>query len=761
MKRILFYIVLWLIPTMALADVNHLPKRTIENVADGVIVTYQFDNPIIRPNPLVPGSFLWQYAGFGMNDISGEPALPFRTDMFYIPAGHKTEIMLLKATYKDMTLVLSPAISNPPDDGSAIVIDSIRPYTGFYPNSILKCDTLQSYRGIGLQNVSIIPIQYNYNQHKIRAYKEIKYKVSFIHDDVNNESKKRISDITSSFLSNVTLNYTPSAIRNDSTWHTDSIERNYLIITTTEYGGAIQNFVKWKRLKGNKVYTAMLPKGSWTTDYVKDYVEAFLDNMDIHYLLIIGGNDDVPGVPFTYSNRDKNNNVYTYYAVTDYEYGIPDITDGVPQIYRGRITGDYVSEITAALNKIIQYEKEPTMDNSFYKTSLHCGEYQDRNTSYDIEDGYEDRAFILTSENILNHLAIENINIYRQYATEASISPFHWSTKYSNGNVLPAYLQPENFSWNGNADSIRAIINNGVFYILYCGHGGTVSWENPYFWNYDMSLLQNGNKLPVIFSLACLNGKYNTLAVSFVENALKKANGGCVGIFAASEVSFSGYTDALALGMFDAIWPNLQLTYPFAYYSSYSNTPTPTYELGQILDQGLFRMGETYGLYGSKKLVTYKLFHCFGDPSMRIYTETPQYFAEPLIFSRGDSIFVFVEDGDCKITFYDKFTEEVKSYKGNYAAYANPSDSLVICLDRHNYVPYIWDYTKDVYIQNENIHGETRVYTGSTIYVGNHVTATKPTGDVYIQNSNITIHGERLELQPGTRIDRNFNFHNR
>lgn len=122
MKRILFYIVLWLIPTMALADVNHLPKRTIENVADGVIVTYQFDNPIIRPNPLVPGSFLWQYAGFGMNDISGEPALPFRTDMFYIPAGHKTEIMLLKATYKDMTLVLSPAISNPPDDGSAIVI---------------------------------------------------------------------------------------------------------------------------------------------------------------------------------------------------------------------------------------------------------------------------------------------------------------------------------------------------------------------------------------------------------------------------------------------------------------------------------------------------------------------------------------------------------------------------------------------------------------------------------------------------------------
>jgi len=39
--------------------------------------------------------------------------------------------------------------------------------------------------------------------------------------------------------------------------------------------------------------------------------------------------------------------------------------------------------------------------------------------------------------------------------------------------------------------------------------------------------------------------------------------------------------------------------------------------------------------------------------------------------------------------------------------------------------------------------------------------ATKPTGDVNIQNSNITIQGKRLELQSGIRIDKNFNFQNR
>lgn len=135
-------------------------------------------------------------------------------------------------------------------------------------------------------------------------------------------------------------------------------------------------------------------------------------------------------------------------------------------------------------------------------------------------------------------------------------------------------------------------------------------------------------------------------------------------------------------------------------------------------------------------------------------------FAEPLIYSRGDSIFIFAEDGDCQITFYDKMTQDVKSYNGNYAAYANPSDSLVVCLDRHNYVPYVWDYTKDVYIQNENIMGETRVYKGNVIRIGNSVTATKPSGDVNIQNSQITIKGNRLELHPGTYIDKNFIFQN-
>ena len=222
---------------IAFADDSELPERTIENVADGVIVTYKFGNPIIRANQLFPGSFLWKYMGFGVNDTSGEPAVPFRSDMIYVPAGYKAQVTLLNSTYKDTTLVISPAIPPVPKNGSTIVtIDSIIPYIGFYPNSVLKYGPTSKYREVGLQSVTIIPLKYNYSQHKVRAYKEIKYKVTFVPESVGSDSKgnssRSISDLTSRFLTNTTLNYTPTNTRSDSTWHSVPNEQNYLILTT-------------------------------------------------------------------------------------------------------------------------------------------------------------------------------------------------------------------------------------------------------------------------------------------------------------------------------------------------------------------------------------------------------------------------------------------------------------------------------------------------------------------------------------------------
>lgn len=728
-------------------SLQNCPTRTIEEVPDGIVVTYSFDNPEIVESEYYENTMYIRFMGFGLNDNDGEPCIPFRNDTYLVPNNCTVEVSVLDSAYRDTTFMLSPSMPLIPDSDSQISKHGITPYAGFFPTNTIHSSGVYQNREDALISITITPVKYNYLTNTVRRYTFVKYKLTF------SGSNYKYNGNRTSLAKNICQNTIIHQNNNADSTIIDN--KHYLIITTTEYQNSIKEFVKWKRLKGNNVLVVSRPKGSWTVSSVKDSVQSYFLEDNIKHLLIIGGVSDVPAATFTYRYKDSYNNIITVNAVTDYEYGLP-TTTGVPQIFRGRIPADNTQQVTTILDKIIQYEKNPIIDENFYHTGLNCAEFQDNDN-----DGYEDRCFLMTSENIRNHLLTQGYQVHRQYVRTSNIAPMHWSKVFSDSTLLPVELQPDSFLWDGNSYSITSYINNGVFYALHRDHGSINGWAHPSFNTNNVNQLQNGNKLPVIFSLNCQTGKYDLTGDCFAEAFLKKTNGGCAGIFAATETSFSGYNDAMALGMFDAIWPNLQPAYQFNNYFNYSNAPTPTFELGQILDQGLFRMGETYGSNITGKTVTYKLFHCFGDPSMRIFTNNPQYFAEPMIYSREDSIFVISEDGNCNITFYDKVTEDVKSYNENHAAYANPSDSLVICLDRHNYVPYIWDYTKDLYIQNENIQGETRIYTGNTIYVGNNVTSTKPTGDVNIQNSHIIVRGKQLELHSGTRIDKNFIFQNR
>lgn len=62
-----------------------MPRRDVEEVDDGIIVTYYFDNAIAQQDLLYPECILWKIPGFGLNETVGEPAIPFRWDSFSLP----------------------------------------------------------------------------------------------------------------------------------------------------------------------------------------------------------------------------------------------------------------------------------------------------------------------------------------------------------------------------------------------------------------------------------------------------------------------------------------------------------------------------------------------------------------------------------------------------------------------------------------------------------------------------------------------------
>ena len=734
---------------------NFVPYRNVETTDDGVIVTYRFRGGIHQQDPLYPNAKYWKIPGFGLNEESGKPSTLSRWDSFAIPNGSNVSVEVLECEYTDTAFVLAPArhaLFN--NDTIGYTLDNVPPitaYAGFYPTDIIEMSAITNYRGQDIQRIGVHPIQYSYTNGIVRNYSLIKYRINF--DRTNsrsiNPSNVKISP-TDPIINNMVLNPTDiiksQPVARTYTEGGAAIEdnRDYLIVSVPKYEEAVNNFAEWKRKMGYRVHVVM--ENAYSSAYLKAIIQNLYNQngVNLDYLLIVGDSHDVPA---SYDG-EKINGEETYYYKTDLYYGFT-TNDGVDsfKMSRGRIPVKNNDEATIIFNKIIQYERNPVTDPLFYNTGLHCAYFQDDNY-----DGYADRRFAQTSEEVLNYME-EYIkkNVNRVYFTKTSVNPRHWNNElYSYGEEVPGYLKKPAFAWDGNYSDIITHIDNGCFYVFLEDHGSVRSWSNPYFNCNHISSLNNGVKLPIIFSISCLTGKFNHGTDCFAETFLKKENGGCVSIIAATETSFLGYNEALAEMMFDAIWPSnvLRIDMPEYGFDARKKVVEPVYELGKILDMGLTYLWEIGG--PKNRLYTRELYHCFGDPSMMIRTEVPQKFS-PTIRRINGVISVNANCDSTRISFYTPATKQVDSYFGRTINYSTTADSVIVCIDKHNYIPFIVNCDKNVYVQNENINDE-RTYVGENILIGKNVTTLKEQGEVIIQNANVKFQGKEVILHSGTTI---------
>ena len=746
--------------TMVESDIleKSTPTRDIEETQNGVKITYHFNNIVFLDDPLYAGATIVKIDGFWPNCIVGEPAILSRWDTFVVPSAGAT-VVKSDSSYVEFPMELSPArplLSNSEND--SYTRDNVLPivnYQGFFPSCFISAIRNDSYRGQHLLDVCVTPVQYDYVSKKLRVFTMIQYQIQYNATALKMSLSKFSKGGKSgdSFLDNIALNV-PSwdFVTRRDTFSTDTLSNRYLIVSVPKYTTAVNKFAEWKRTLGFDVQIEM--RESWDTTMVRNVVSNAYETDSIKYLLIIGGGDDVPGIV---RNLHFNNRDFEHY--TDLYYGCMD--DGyTPDIFRGRIPVSTSNMAITIVDKIINYEKNPPIDaenESYYKTGVHCAYFQDLN-----HDGYEDRRFVLTSE-IIRDSMLKDItqcfvdSITRVYYTENSVIPTHWNNGiYAEGGVIPSELQKSTFLWDGNSANITNCINQKAFYVLMRDHGRIDEWVKPSYDISDISNLNNGDYLPVVFSICCHTGEYESISC-FCKSFLERSNGGCVAIFGASDKSLSGANDVLTEGMFDAIWPSLNLRPQFIHMDntpSYSPTPTPTFCLGQILDQGLKRCSEAYSGGSSRaiySLHTSEVFHCFGDPSMMIYTEKPQPFTNATVY-RQDNGLISVNTGGilATISFYNKRTGAVLSYRG-YSA-SCPSDlETVVCISAHNMIPLIVEAPNELFIQNQTLT-DGGCYEAKTIKVGNHVTTTQPQGDVNFSQGSYHFVGKRVELHPGTKV---------
>ena len=750
------------------------PERRVSVSPDGVTVTYEFKHAVVLSDPDVADYYLWRISGFGHSVVPGEPDVPVRWDSFALPEGCASfTVSVLESACVDVPLRLSPARAPQPEGKeSPAVVPDIAPYEGWFPREVVETGEVRVYRGRSVAEVGVYPVRYDWKNGVVRACSKIVYRVTFGEGGLRSAPEGRIAP-DDSFLDNTTLNGNVGAAGYEmfrSAGDTGSAGKDYLILSTPEFEEAVRRLADWKRTLGFGVHTRL--RGDWTPERIKSAVkEVYRSAPSLYYLLIVGDHDDVPAEDMARTIVNNKGYAFDYRYVTDYYYGCVDGEgDVLADLYRGRLPVSTAMEAVTVVDKIIRYERNPVRDAAFYDMGLHCAYFEDcfPDGTDGPGDGIEDKRFTLTSEEVRNYMLSKGKTVNRVYfaydynysETDNYPPPTFWNKgEFAWGDSIPVELQRPYFAWDGDSADIVRYIDEGAFYVLYRGHGTDSTWVQPHFTGDNILSLANGDRLPVVFSINCETGSFQE-DDCFAEVFLRKKVGGAVAVYAATEKSWPGYNDAMVIGMFDAIWPDPGVDSKLYNFLGMTTSPSrlrETTRLGEILDQGLRRMEETWGQSWKGNSIstqfTREIFHCFGDPGMRIYTDTPTEFKKLSITCDVYKVRVDLGSEAGDIAFYDKLTEEIRFYTGRSAEYSGDPRHVRVCVSGHNKIPFIgYPVCPDTYyIQNEIVQG-SKHYKSDVIRAGSQVTDDKPSGEVVFDGGEIKVSGHRLILDRGTTI---------
>ncbi len=606
-------------------EAKTIPLREIENVSDGVIVTYHFENVRIVPDPIYSSASFVKIDGFCLNKIDSEPAYLSRWDSFLIPENKKYIISVIDSAFVDIKMELAPArpplLSNNKVDYTTDNVNQIQHYTGYFPLYYVPQTSRSNYRGQEIVRVNVTPIKYDITHHTIRFCTDLKYKLTFIDKNDNyNIQSMQTANKDKSFIKNFVLNNHSQNKLVAKTTNTYEIWDDILIVSVPKYNSAVQKLADWKRTLGFTVHVSS--KNAWTnSEEVWDSINSYYNSYNnLKYLIIVGDYEDVPS------------NCYMNSYVSDLDYGIQEAkTDDTADLFRGRLSVSSSQEAIDVIDKIRLYEMFPP--TTFAPKGMHVSCFLSKISPI----GYEDGRAVLTSEEIRDALQSDySKTITRVYSKNGNFQPTHWNDgDYANGEEIPYELQ--NLPWNGNSANIALQINNGLHYIYYHAHSDAQSWTSPNFTidNINSLFPRTDNAYPIVFSMGCQNGKFN-ISECFAEALLRRSNKGSVGIFAHSADSYFGESEAMAEGLFFSIWPNTKLipVFPSISTPSYNPMPEPVYRLGEILDAGALRLEEFYGYSYYEHRIT----HLLGDPTMYFNTDNPTGFNNTQIICNSNAI---------------------------------------------------------------------------------------------------------------------------
>lgn len=487
---------------------EHIPIRdliydrtghtVIEITIPGIEICYQMHQGIDYQKVSLPVG--------GMTHEIGKPCLPLITELVAIPnQGDVTVRVLDIQTTTIPNVNVYPFLEPPMRDGvnsePDFVLDeeiyqSYHPYPSEWANALPPV----IWRDVRLAPVVVQPVRWNPATKELTVATRLRIAV-----ETNGSDGPTVKSRQSSTISTRYAQMYADRIINWNSCRLDlASEGSLLIVTHPNFANSLIPFTNWKHRKGFQTTLVTLDEISTnpTNTAIKEYIQNAYYTWDTppEYVILVGDYNLVP-----WWNGVNN-------SKTDHNYSTLEGDDFLPDVVMARFSVETIAECDTLVRKLVDYERNP----------------------YLTETGWFDAGMVTASDDGVDP---ENGLKVRQILINAGF------------DVVDLFQQP----MSNQLGNVTSALNSGRSWAFYIGHGNATSWLSidPFFSNFDINTMINGQKLPAVVSIACANADLDYSGGDcFGETWMTTAaNRGACNFLGFTENCVFFYTDTLGLGI--------------------------------------------------------------------------------------------------------------------------------------------------------------------------------------------------------------------
>ena len=536
-------------------------------------------------------SFLEMDGAYSSGNI-GEPNLPAANKLIAVPVGAKDVTVAVKGYTTEVYNLADYGINKiypmqpklrkdqKPEDIPFEYNEKAYATRGFVERPIALCEIQGTMRGIQIAALTVNPVQYDAANNTIRVYNNIEVEVSFGSYDKTASFNEFARTFNPYFAGVYKTMFNERGLRDIYDEHPDMWQNpvKMLVITNRAFESTIADWVAWKTEKGFYVDVNYTDNIGSNANAIKTFIQNKFAEDAPTFLMIMGDKNMVP----------ESGTGSETQCVTDLGYSSVD-GDMFSDMYHSRFPAENAAQLTAMLNKALEYEQLTMPDPSYLSNVL-----------------------LIAGEDSGWGVTVGRPTIW--YATN-----YYYNTAHGFANVYE--YTTSNYSGCYNH------LNTGVGFVNYTAHGSNTSWAGPSFTVSDVNNLTNEHKYFLAMGNCCQAADWGISQTCFGEAMVRAENkaayayiGSCPSTYWLNDYYFGVGATSQAngqmpdisittMGCYDAIWDN----------DAYNVVDAIRF-IGDLASNAAEALGYTLHI---SNLYDWQAYHTLGDGSILPYRIQP------------------------------------------------------------------------------------------------------------------------------------------